>query len=363
MSMRSLGSVEWTVVVLVVALQWGCARVDAPRATTEDAAESRAHLDAIEDQDPGRELSHEAAKAVDIGALRLRFEIGQTATYAYSWENTRFVEWRGVSDEDRAALRSGTSGRVIRMVLTENVRAIDDLGRATVDITIDALSYRVMPGQVHVDLHVDYDSAREGQEVSALADLLGKTYTILKTSAGGVHGVIDSGRARAGLDPNKPDFDLARQLLSDPAITERHTVKAMASNKDPLPVPGQVWIETQHYGFGQMGSRTFDKVYTYRGIRKESGSSMALVEMSAIPSTRSAQRDHEGAHPGPFADVFADEYEFTGRMTLNIETGVLDHYSESLEMRWAGVDPQADPGDASPASVHLIARQRFAYER
>ena len=175
--------------------------------------------------------------------------------------------------------------------------------------------------------------------------------------------MIDSGRARAGLDPNKPDFDLARQLLSDPAITERHTVKAMASNKDPLPAPGQVWIETQHYGFGQMGSRTFDKVYTYRGIRKESGSSMALVEMSAIPSTRSAQRDHEGAHPGPFADVFADEYEFTGRMTLNTETGVLDHYSESLEMRWAGVDPQAGPGDASPASVHLIARQRFAYER
>lgn len=359
MSMRSLGSVEWTVVVLVVALQWGCARVDAPRASTEGAVESRAHLDDIEDQDPGRELTHEAAQAVDIGHLRLRFEIGQMATYAYSWENTRFVEWRGVSDEDRAALRSGTSGRVIRMVLTENVRAIDDLGRATVDITIDALSYRVMPGQVNVD----YDSAREGQEVSALADLLGKTYTILKTPAGGVHRVIDSGRARAGLDPNKPDFDLARQLLSDPAITERHTVKAMASNTDPRPAPGQEWIETQHYGFGQMGSRTFDKVYTYRGIRSESGSSMALVEMSAIPSTRGAQRDHEGAHPGPFADVFADEYEFTGRMTLNTETGLLDHYSESLEMRWAGVDPQADPADPSPASVHLIARQRFAYER
>jgi len=245
------------------------------------------------------------------------------------------------------------------MVLTEKVRAIDDLGSATVDVTIDALSYRVTGGQTTVD----YDGEREGQAVSALADLLGQTYTILKTPGGGIRGVVNSGRAKAELDPNKPDFDLAQLFFSDPAITERHTVGPMASNSDPKLVPGQAWIETQRYDFGQMGARTFDKVYTYRGIQRESGSSLALVEMSAIPSTRSAQQDHEAAQPLPFAADFADEYEFTGRMTLDTETGILDHYSESLEMRWAGIDPQADPADASPASVHMTARQRFAYER
>ena len=359
MRMRSLGSVEWLAVVLAVGWQWGCAPVEAPRASPEEGAESRARLDAPEDQDPARELADERTQAVGTGHLWLRFEIGQTATYTYSLENTRFVEWRGVSDEDKAALRSGTSGRVIRMVLTENVRAIDDLGSATVDVTIDALSYKVMGGK----MNIDYDGAREGQEISALGDLLGKTYTILKTPAGGVRSVVDSGRAMSGLDPNKPDFDLARQLLSDPAIIERHTIKAMASNNDPLLAPGQAWIETQHYSFGQMGGRTFDKVYTYKGIQSQSGSSLTLVEMSAIPSTRSAHRDHEQAQVRAFADVFADEYDFTGRMTLDTETGVLDHYSESLEMRWAGIAPQADPTDASPASVHMTATQRFAYER
>jgi hypothetical protein len=288
--------------------------------------------------------------------LILDYQPGQTATYRYTWEQTRSAHWEGITKVQPELFKPRTTGQVSEMVFTEQVKTVDDYGNATVDITLTQLNTTVYASNT-----TEYDSTQDPNGPSAFDDLIGKTYTVLKTPRGRVHGILNSGTAKSALDRDKPHYPLAQQLLSDDMITHRHSFDALMSNKEPMAIVGQQWSKAQTLSFNQMGVRTFDKLYTYRGLHSDQAQ-VALVRMNGVPSVANARELHQTQDPSPFSQMFDEDFQYEGQLELDLSTGALKQYSETLEIHWAYVDPRSTDPNATPTSMHMSAKQAFSHE-
>ena len=292
-------------------------------------------------------------------SLALRFKPQQQFTFRATHEASRSVQWKGVSPSDGKAFQGGTTGQTSVIVYDEKVISVDPNGQAVLEITLKELKYKAI---MQDKVRVDYDSTQATAQDSALAGLIGQRYIIHMTPNGQVARVGDVQRARAALDKEAAQYQMASRLLADRAIQERHTVKALPKRSPTSPAPGLNWSILHTFSFRMMGNRTFSKNYTFRGVKGQGDARIARVEMNAVPSVSAPQQDDDVS--SAFLQKFDNTHQYVGHMDLDVTRGRVRRCVEEMEVKWAYLDTDSvdREGQAEPKSVHMTALENIRLE-
>jgi len=280
----------------------------------------------------------EAAKppAEEVVTVALHFTPNDSATYRLVTEAERGIVIEHAPPNSPNMTGGVTSNRT-EITFTQQIQSCVDQGNAVANITIKELKYAT---KVKNNFTVDFDSSREKDKNSSLARLIGQSYTIEITPAGRVSKVIDASKAQAAVAVGPgADRTVAMELLDPNAIRDRHSIL-------PLPPPdknqlrtGDSWSSIKALSFGLMGTKSYERVYTLKGVEDTRGRRVAVVEMNAIPSSQTLGTEDEKAAKSDFSKMFDNTETFTGRMTVDLTCGHVERYLEKLHSEWVAVEP------------------------
>jgi hypothetical protein len=324
---------------------------------------------------PGEDSSHAAPEAQKVqtpkleaksdegvaGApveLTLKFSAGQTAMYKVTTETQKSIQWLGPVPERPAGFKDGRSGNHVEITFEQRVREVRDDGGAVVDVTIRALKYT---GEMHSDTAVDFDSDRDRDPNNSLARLIGKTYGLQMSAQGRVVALLDVEPVRQAVRGGKVEDNTALKLLSDEEIKDRHEITPLAALKENPVRPGQTWSAIRTFSFGMMGAKSFERVYTFKGVESAEGR-LAVVEMKAIPSAAAAVRMHKEQTASMLSAMFDNIESYEGRLDLDLDHGQVREYVEEMRTEWTVANPAGAPEGGPPAALKMGARRLHRLE-
>jgi hypothetical protein len=253
-----------------------------------------------------------------------------------------------------------TVGRV-EMVFAQKIESVDRQGSATADVTIKELKYLSKDPQGKT---LDFDSTAEGSKSDPLFALIGQSYKIKITPDGKVE-VADAGAAREVIKGESSAKKFADRLFSDEEIARRHQVLALIDAGKTLHKKGDKWSTVVASPPGMLTPRSFEKIYTLTGIKEQKGKKIAIVEMSAAPSSkRAAGAPPDEAKMSFFAKMFEEKDNYTGKMVLNLTTGEIDSYQELLKAEWlAAESAQEQKSDKGPDQLTMSFWNLYGIEK
>ena len=257
----------------------------------------------------------------------------------------------------------------MEMVFAQKIESVDSQGNAVANITIKQLKYFSETPQ---GKKADFDSTKDPNKSDPLSQLIGASYKIKIAPAGGIE-VIDTSAARSIIKSGSVAGAIADKLFSDEEMARRHQVMAMfdagkclcekdrrkeaktaSSNKKANPKDskkvsnksckkGDQWSSIEASPSGMLSPKTFEKIYTLTDLKKQNGQTIAVVDMNAAPSSKRAE-DLSAKEPaaGFFAKMFDEKDKFTGKMVINLTTGEIDSYQETLKAEWFAAETSED---------------------
>ena len=291
--------------------------------------------------------------------LALKFTPQDSTTYKLTMEAQRRIEWEGPMP-DEAVFKGGQTGNKIEMTFTRQIQSVDDKGNAVAEITIKGLKYLSI---IRDNTVLDFDSSREKDKNSPMANLIGQSYTIKIAPTGKVTEVIDVKQAQAAFKGSSSADKAALTLLRPNVIKERHgTLVLPDADKNQLRTGGK-WSSIKTFSFGMMGSKSYEKIYTLKEIKDTNGRRIIIVEMNAIPTSDTAEQlDKEGI--SGLSKMFDNIETYTGRLKLDLTTGKIEKYLEKLQSEWIAVDPLAgQKDDKEPAALKMTAIRLYRLEK
>jgi hypothetical protein len=292
--------------------------------------------------------------------LALKFTKGESATYRLITESVRSVQFEGSLAKENA-VKGGETGDRVEMTFTQNVQSVDLKGNATVKVTMKALKYLA---RVKNNPILDFDSYRERDRNSPLAKLIGQSYEIEITPSGQVTKVVDVKQARAAVRGGALPASRASALLGTDAIMERHTIVALPIAGEGRRQPGDNWSNAKTFSFGMMGSKAYERVYTFKDTIDSDGQQLANVQMNAIPTSGATDQMLKEQSTADFSKMFDSKDNYTGQLTLNLSTGQVTKYYEKLYLEWFIVDPMAkQQGKKEPDAVKMATTQLHSLEK
>ena len=282
--------------------------------------------------------------------LALRFSPGSTATYRAVMEQERTVTWQGDESAKPPQFKDGRSGTRVEMTFAQAVESVDADGNAVLRVTIEGLKY----AGAGRNATLDFDSQAGGDSNRPLAKLIGQRYRIRLSRRAAVLEVVDAAQARSAVAGDSPEHQVAKRLLSDEEIKNRHAIAAMATLKDGQVRPGQQWSSIKGFSFGSMGSKSFERVYTLSEVAARDGRRIAVVEMKAIPAAAMADQTQpqQMGGPGPMFDS-TDNYD--GQLEVDLDSGQVREYVEQMRSEWVVADSDTMQGGSRPAAVKMTA--------
>jgi hypothetical protein len=251
-----------------------------------------------------------------------------------------------------------TGGDVV-MVFTQEIESVDSQGNAVANITIKQLRHTSTDSQ---GKEVVFDSENESDKTSPLAKLVGASYKIKFSPKGSVE-VVDAAAARA-IVKGGADEKMAARILSDEEIARRHQVMAFLDAKGTYK-KGDKWSSLSASPAGMLRSKTFEKVYTLTDIKNENGQIIATIEMNAVPSSKRVEGTAEkDGGMGMFANMFDEKDEYTGKMLVNLTTGQIKTYHETLKAQWlAAESSEEQKSDKGPDQLTMGFTYKYSIEK
>lgn len=297
------------------------------------------------------------AAIAPAATLTLKFTPQDLTTYKIITEQRKSVSWEG-SIPAGTDLKGGQTGNKIEMTFTRQIQSVDDKGNAVAEITIERLKYLSI---IRDNTVLDFDSSREKDKNSPMANLIGRSYTIEIAPTGKVTEVIDVKQAQAAFKGSSSADKAALTLLKPNVIKERHgTLVLPDADKNQLRTGGK-WSSIKTFSFGMMGSKSYEKIYTLKEINDTDSHQFAIVEMNTIP-TLEEQLDKEVA--SGFSKMFDNIETYTGRLKLDLTAGKVEKYFEKLQSEWIAVDPSAgQKDDKEPAALKMTATRLYRLEK
>jgi hypothetical protein len=279
-----------------------------------------------------------------------------------------------------------TVGRA-ELVFAQRIESVDQQGNATADITIKELKYLSEDPQGKT---LDFDSTLEGSKSDPLFALIGQSYKI-KIEPDGKVEVIDAGAAREVIKQEGSAKKFADRLFSNEEVEKRHQVlalfdanqclcekdkernaKAVSSNKKLSKSvnkrqckKGDSWSMVAASPGGMLTPKSFEKIYTLTDIKEQKGEKIAVVAMSAAPSSkRTADVPEKEAAASFFAKMFEEKDEYSGKMVLNLTTGEIDSYQELLKAEWlAAESSEEQKSDKGPDELKMGFWSLYSIEK
>ena len=231
-------------------------------------------------------------------------------------------------------LEEKQAGTKIELGFDQQIESVDANGNATAKITILGIKYFAVSLK---GVSFDFDSSRKADKAKPFAKLIGQSYTIQIAPDGGVK-VIDTKKASSVVKGGM-DGKVAKALLSDSNLSRIHQVLA-------LPEPGVAcrkgysWTKSQKtHPRLKWAPKTFKKTYTVTRVENKGEHQIASIAMTAGEDTDAEKG--ESPMPGIFSNMLDPEESFTGQMVIDLDTGLVDKYSEKFIGTYTAVDPIA----------------------
>lgn len=298
-----------------------------------------------------------APVAQETAILELRYAEHDSTTYKLITEAERSVKFEGhVPDE--VDFKGGRTSIRVEMTFTQQIQSTDAEGNAVARITLKGLKYLSI---VKDRTRLDFDSSRERDKNSPLARLIGQYYTIRIAPTGQILSVVNASLTGISVRSRAVASETALGLFQPKAIKERHGVMFLPfADKNQLSV-GESWSRIKNFSFGVVGSKSYEKIYTLKEIKRLNNQRIALAEMSAIPAAETASqvRTIEG-----FSKRFDSIETYTGRLRLNLTASKVEEYFEKLQAEWTIVDPSAERrDDEEPTVLRMRVTSLYSLEK
>ena len=301
-----------------------------------------------------------AAGCAQTATLTLKFTPQDLTTYKVVTLTQRGIEFEGSLPKKEDAFKGGRNQEGTEMTFTQQIQSVDDKGNAVAKITIEALKYHSTVKDRPV---LDFDSLKEEDRRNPLARLIGQSYTIKIAPTGQVTEVIDVKQARNAVRGDYIADVAASKLFSPDVIKERHGLMALpVSGKNRLRT-GDSWSSIKSFSFGIMGTKSYERIYTLKGLEADNDRQIAVVEMDAIPTAETAERLHEQQAAYELLKMFDNTETYAGQLTLDLTAGKIEKCLEKLLSEWVIVDPWADQGDKEPAVMRMSATRLYRLEK
>lgn len=337
------------VVICSLFLAGGCAPItkegvkpalepQTPKAVpAEEAAKPQAPAAVKPPSEPEKPIPTPRAPAEGAVTLALKFNKQDSTNYRVVTESERSVNFKGSLAKDSSLTGGRTSSRV-EMTFNQQIQNVDSKGNAVAKITIDGLKYlsKVRDGTV-----MDFDSSKEQDQSNPLNKLVGQSYTIEIAPTGEVS-KVDASQAQAAVGDGSPANQRALSLVSPETIRDLLTVSALPDTDKRQLHEGDSWNRTKNFSFGMMGSKSYERVYTVKEIKDTDNHRTAVVEMSFLPASPTAEQLQEGQQTDSISDMFDSTETYTGMLKLDLTSGKIEQYFEKLQSEWVIVDPQAE---------------------
>jgi hypothetical protein len=302
----------------------------------------------------------EAGPPVD---LTLKFTPAEVMTCKATTEMYKSVEWMGTPGAMPASFKDGRSGNRVEITFAQRVRTVEADGGAVLDITLRALKY---VGEIQTKVVLDFDSARDRDPNHPLAGLIGKSYGVRMSPRGQMIATVDVEPLRQAIRGDPAAAAVARKLLSDEEIRDRHEIPPLSARPAGPVRPGQTWSDIKTFSFGMMGVKSFERVYTFKGV-EPGPERLAVVEMKAIPSAAGAVEAHKEDNAGLFSRMFDNTANYEGRLTLELDRGRLREYVDEMRTEWVIADPatmqDGKQTGGRPAAFKMGASRRYRWEQ
>jgi len=265
--------------------------------------------------------------------LALKFAVGDRTEYRLNDENIKDFRFEQPSlNKVRSEPRSTNT----QIKFIQEIESVDENG-GVAGITIKGLKYFVKDKG---DVKFDFDSSREADKKKPLAKLLGKSYKIKLASDGGVQ-VLDAKKIRNAVTGGQA-YRMAKALLSDKSIQERHKILFLPDADKSLLQKGDSWSRTEAAQQRLMVPKAFEKTYTLKNVTGRGGVQIAVVEMSATETaTPPGTVSKIAGGIGLFANMFDTEEDYTGEMVLDLDTGKVAKYYEKFVTKYIAAEPSA----------------------
>ena len=278
--------------------------------------------------------------------LALKFAPEESVVYKISTQTKQSYKFDQPSIKK---IKEENTGTAIDMTLRQQVQSVDQKGGAVNLITIEAIK---MTLRDKTGVKLDYDSAREADKGKPLSKLLGKSYRV-HIAPDGKATIVDAKEVRATL---KSGFEgrIAEGLFSDKSIEDRHEILALPDTEMSTLSVGDSWKRIKGSHPKLLDPKSFEKTYTLTSVKTKDGSNIATVDMTAIESAVAAEDAPKSRGLGIFGNLFDAEETLTGRMTLDLDTGKVLNYSETLVGKYVAIDPtQAESTEKQPDSLTM----------
>lgn len=242
-----------------------------------------------------------------------------TDTYEVATTTTKDFKFEQPALEKVRQEETSTS---VRMTFDQRIDKVDENGSAEAAITIRDLACRVVKQN---EVQIDYDSRRETDRQNPLQKLIGQSYTV-RLSPDGKAEALEISTVKTSNIPGQ-EGRLAANLFTKEEVSKRHEILALPDPGTPVKI-GTTWERIVPSPQGMLASKNFRKVYTVKDIQRTENGKIATIEMNASESAASA--DAAGGSMGIFAKMLDTEVQYTGKMTMNLDTGKVLDYNETL---------------------------------
>lgn len=239
------------------------------------------------------------------------YEVAATTTKDFKFEQPALEK-----------VRQEETSTSVRMTFDQRIDKVDENGSAEAAIIIRDLACRVVKQN---EVQIDYDSRRETDRQNPLQKLIGQSYTV-RLSPDGKAEALDISTVKTSNIPGQ-EGRLAAHLFTKEEVSKRHEILALPDPGTPVKI-GTTWERIVPSPQGMLASKNFRKVYTVKDIQRTDNGKIATIEMNASESAASA--DAAGGSMGIFAKMLDTEVQYTGKMTMNLDTGKVLDYNETL---------------------------------
>ncbi|AQT67613.1 hypothetical protein STSP2_00761 [Anaerohalosphaera lusitana] len=262
--------------------------------------------------------------------LQLQFQPDETDTFKVT---TRTIQSYEFSEPALEKVKQEKTGSTVEMVYDRKITGVAEDGTAQIENTIKELKVFL---QDKDGIKYDFDSQRDDDSNDPLAKIVGMSYKISKTPAGKVT-VIDAADIRNAV---KAGFagTINKGLFEDKAIIERHEILALPDPEQGEVEVGESWTRIKGSHPRLLDPKSFEKTYTLTSIDKEDGSTVATIDMSAIESAVRAEDHPQSKGFGFMIKMFDTQEEFTGTLKLNLDTGDILLYDETLDAKYIATE-------------------------
>ncbi len=293
--------------------------------------------------------------SITISAFSLLLLAGcakEVSTYKLTIDAQREVEYDGSLAED-PNLKGGLHQKKIEIIFTQQVQNINKKGNAITKITFKEIKYLEKNRD---NLILDFDSSKDYSKDEFLANLIGQSYTIEVTPTGEVAEIVDIAQAREAV-VGPPSFNKrAVNLIAQEAIKERHSTVVMPPKNIKRLKKDNKWSSTRTLSFGMMGPKSYEKIYTVKNVERQKKNRVAIIEMNAAPAIEQSRQN-------TVPEMVDNTSEYTGLLNLNLDTGIVEQYSENLKSEWIIVDPKADEKNQTPDAIKMTATRLYELDR